>query len=177
MSSTARKRWAIAGAIALLLVAGLTLRRTHAVDVAFEIDASYLDVVAGFADIERYPELTGGRAERGVIHSSEERTDASGNRVVEVAYSVWALGNENTGERVYTYFAEQPVATIDLRFHTAWANEDTHIFWTFADADGATRIVGKGSRTAPWLVSLFSAYHTEQALGLFQRIERQLTAR
>jgi len=160
----------------LLLGASLVLRRTHSVDLEYEIEANYLDVVAGFADIGRYPELTGGRAQRREIHRSEERTDASGNRIVEVSYSVWAVGSENTGERVYTYFADRPYATIDLEFHTALVREDTHIVWAFEDVGGTTRIEGHGTRTAPWLLSMFSFYHSKQALLVFERIGRELSA-
>ncbi|MBW2270594.1 MAG: hypothetical protein JRH16_18665 [Deltaproteobacteria bacterium] len=146
-------------------------------DLEYAIEAHYLDVVAAFADIARYPEFTEGRAQRGEIHRSEARTDARGNRVVEVSYSVWAAGSENTGERVYTYFADRPYATIDLEFHTALVREDTHILWAFEEVDGTTRIEGHGTRTAPWLLSLFSFYHSQQALLVFEKIGRELTAR
>ena len=170
-------RWVIAGAVVVLFLASLVLRRTHRVDFGFTIEAPYLDVVAAFADIDRYPELTEGRVSAGKIHQFDERTDAAGNRVVEVSYSVWALGTENTGYRIYTYFPDRSHASVDLKFHTVLAFEDTHILWEFEQVGGATRIEGRGTRKAPWLLSLFSRYHSEQALLLFENIERELKAR
>ena len=52
MSTSPIRRWTIVGAIVLFLAASLVLRRTHSVDLEYEVEANYLDVVAGTFRLE-----------------------------------------------------------------------------------------------------------------------------
>ena len=160
------------GALAL----ALGVRHTQHVKFDYEIEAPVSEVVGAFAAIERYPEWTGGRADRGVIHEERESTVGAGNRVVEVDYSVWALGIESSGTRVYTYTADGSKVSVDLRFFTWVSLEDAKTHWEFKEVDGRTHIRQRGTRETPWLFSAYTDFHSEQVLAMFQRIERDVTA-
>ena len=142
----------------------------------YEIAAPLDRVVTAFADLERYPEWTGGRADRGVIHEEREHTDGAGNRIIEVEYSVWALGVKSSGTRVYTFAADRPHVAVDLRFFTWVALEDADTRWEFEEVEGRTQVRQRGTRTVPWLLSRYADFHSEQVLGLFQNIEVALAA-
>ena len=171
------KAWGIALAVAIAALAlALGVRRTQHVEFDYEIEAPVSDVVGAFAAIERYPEWTGGQADRGVIRDERESTDAAGNRIVEVDYSVWAIGIESSGTRVYTYAADGSKASVELRFFTWLSLEDASTRWEFEEVDGRTYIRQRGTRTTPWLFSAYPEFHSEQVLAMFQRIEHDITS-
>lgn len=169
------KHWIVLGVVAIALIAAVGVRHTQHVVFDYEIDAPVDRVVAAFANIERYPEWTDGQADRGAVHEERERTDAAGNRVVEADYSVWALGIQSSGTRIYTYAADRPLVTVDLRFFTWVSLEDANTRWEFEEVDGRTQIRQSGTRTVPWILARYTEFHSEQVRKLFEHIERDVT--